>query len=335
MKLRTAALVAFFAFLLVGSFVFLRNRTTRKYEQIDTASLRLQWVHQAQFAGFYVAKEKGFYQQRRINLQIGAGGQDFNVPLLVAQRREDFGLWVGDHVLEARDKQMPIRAIGTVFNRSLACFMVKQGSPIFTPKDFEGKVVGVYFGFDTETIYRDLITRFHVNHLTIKEYPAAYTIVPFLQGAVDVWPSYVINEPLAARESGQQVRLLKPEDYGIRYYSDTLIVNETTLRDKRDLVMRFLEASEKGWRYALSHPDEAINIVLKYDPSLKEGHERQMLSALAPYINATEPLFAMDPETWKAMGEVLQRQGAIRDVNVFQGLCDFRIAAEAHLHHEE
>ncbi len=334
MKLRTRAVLAIAVFLLLGAVVFLYNQKTRRHS--EPLSLRLQWIHQAQFAGFYVANEKGFYRENGIDLGIEPGGKDFNVPLLVAEGRADFGIWVGDQVLVAFDKRkMPIRAIGTVFNRSLACFMVREDSGIFKPTDFAGKTIGIYPGFDTESIYLELLRRFRLDRNTIKEYPAAYSIVPFLRREVDIWPSYVINEPLAARENNVPVTCLGPENFGIQYYSDTLIVKDSLLRDNRDLVLRFVEASERGWRYALSHPDEAVEIVLKNDPSLKREHETAMLRALAPYINPTDPMFKMDSAVWKSMAEILKSRGAIDDVTSAERVGDFQIAEEAHQKHRD
>lgn len=331
MKIWKSAAVAFSFFVLVAFAVVFVNKATHHHERFDNVSLRLQWIHQAQFAGFYVAKEKGFYEKRGVHLTIRSGGIGFNAPLLVAQEKDDFGIWVADQVLAASAKEgMPIRAIGTVYNKSLACFMVRDQSGILTPADFAGKTVGIYHGFDTETIFQELIARFHVNASKVKQYTAAYNMSPFLDGQVDVWPSYVINEPLAAEENGVKVRVLTPDAFGIRYYSDTLIVNERILREKRDLVIRFLEASEEGWRYALSNIDEAVDLVLKYDSSLKRDHEKRMLLALVPYLNSNDPLFGMDPNVWQSMSEILLRQGAINDVSSFKTLCDFSVADEAH-----
>src|ERR1017187_396608 len=326
---RRSAAVALIVFAAVGITVAVFNhRVGKGYEKV---SLRLQWIHQAQFAGFYVAKEKGFYREQNIDLTIRPGGIGFNVPTLVALEKEDFGIWVADQVLSSFDREkMPIRAIGTVYSRSLAGFMVRESSGILTPKDFVGKTVGVLHGFDTESIFLELLDRFHVDRSSIKEYPATYNIVPFLHGDVDVWPAYVINEPLSAKENHVEVRVLDPDEFGVHFYSDTLVVNEATLRNKSSLVERFLEASERGWRSALSHTDEAVDIVLRFDPSLNRGHELAMLNALAPYIRSTDPLFGMDPKVWESMAEVLYRQKQISDTSSYLRLNDFTIANEAH-----
>ncbi len=329
MKRRTVLLLSlglFFSIAIVVAFV---NRMDGRH--LGHLDLRLQWVHQAQFAGFYVAKEKGFYQDEQLDVDIEPGGSSFNVPALVATHNADIGIWVGDQVLRARAGQnnMPIRAVGVVFQRSLVCFMVHRDSPINSPQDLAGRTIGVYPGFDSESIYLDLLNRFHVDRNTITEYPAAYSIVPFLQHQVDVWPSYIINEPLVAEERGQHVRCLTPDAYGIKYYSDTVIVRDDFLAGHRDRVVRFLRASQRGWRYALGHPDEAVQIVLKYDPSLHPEHERAMLEALAADVSPIDPLFKMDPEVWAYMADSMRSRGISIDTERALDVADYSIAEEA------
>ncbi len=333
MKLRRVA-IALAIVAGIVAVVVLEKRASKRHSQ--TMSLRLQWVHQSQFAGFYVAKERGFYRDVGLDLSIEQGGKDVNVPMLVAEGRADFGIWAGDQVLRGYEHTpTPIRAVGTVFNRSLVCFMVRADSAIHGPKDFLGKTVGVYPDLDSENIYLELLRNSNLDRAAIKEYPAAYSIVPFLRGEVDVWPSYVINEPLAARAHGQPVRCLTPDMFDIKYYSDTIVVKDSTLRERRSMVVSFLEASERGWRYALSHPEEAVAIVLKYDPSLNKEHELAMLKAEAEYISPTNPLFKMDPEVWKAMAEMLHSRGVIDDVTSYQRLPDFQIAEEGDKQHKD
>jgi len=297
----------------------------------DHLSLRLQWIHQAQFAGFYVAREKGFYKDLNLDIDIEPGGSSFNVPTMVSTGQADVGIWVADQVLRGYGHAgMPIRAVGVVFRKSLVCFMVKKDSSILSPADFRNRTIGVYPGFDSESIYTELLGQFHISRQEVKEYPAAYSIVPFLSGQVDVWPAYIVNEPLAAIEHGQPVRCLSPDAFGIRYYSDTVIVKDEILAKRRDVVIRFLRASEMGWRYALSHPDEAVETVLKYDPSLKRDHERAMLLALAEYVSPTDPFFQMDPAVWKVMADQLHAAGTIPDASSVLGAIDYKAASEAH-----
>jgi NitT/TauT family transport system substrate-binding protein len=329
MKTRTIIALGIFCFVAVSLFVALIYHST--HHDMNSVSLRLQWVHQAQFAGFYVAKEKGFYKNERLDVTIEPGGEGFNVPLMVSTYRDDIGIWEGDQVVKAYAvKDMPIRAIGVVFRTSLVCYLVKDNSQIFTPGDFRGKVVGVYPGYASESIYIDALRKFGVDRSSIHEFPAAYDLTPFLTGRVDVWPSYRINEPLTAKERNIPARCLGPDEWGIHYYSDTLIVREDALIKKRDVFVRFLRASQLGWRYALAHPEEAVQIVLKYDPSANVEHQRAMLKALAEYTNPEDPFFQIDPNVWNSMVSSLHDQGVLEDVQAVKARSapDYTIAQE-------
>lgn len=298
--------------------------------QLERISLRLQWLHQAQFAGFYVAKEKGYYRDAGLDVTINGGGQDFNAVTLVASGSDDIGIWTADQVMLALAREIPVRPVGVVFDRSLAAFMVRRTSGIHTPKDFEGRTVGMYYGYDSETIYLALLKRFNVDRTKIQETALQYDLGRFLSDEVQVWPAYVINQPLAVKAAGIEVDLLRPEQFGIRYYSDTIIVAQKTLAERRGMVSRFLAASERGWRYAIEHRDETTDIVLKMDPHLNREHQRKMLDVVADYLRPSGPLFEMDRDVWRSIGSLLVEQGLLKKVPNLEGLMDFQLAGEAH-----
>jgi ABC-type nitrate/sulfonate/bicarbonate transport system substrate-binding protein len=279
----------------------------------EKISLRLQWLHQAQFAGFYIAKEKGFYADEGLDVTINPGGQDFNAATLVASGSDDVGIWTADQVMLSYSRGMPLRALGTVFSRSLTAFMVTKESGITKPKDFEGKTVGIYYGYDSETIYVHLLKKYGVDRSKIKETALQYDLSRFFSGEVDVWPAYVINQPLTAKKAGVEVNVLTPDQFGVNYYSDTIIVNEKTLRNKHDEIVKFMRASELGWRYALDHRDEAVDVVMKTAPHLDREVQRMMLDVVAQYIGQRNPMFAMDRDVWNSIANILTEQGLLKE----------------------
>lgn len=293
--------------------------------KLEKVSLRLQWLDQAQFAGFYMAKEKGYYQDEGLDVTINPGGQDYNAATLVGNGSDDFGIWTADQVMLAASRGVPIQAVGVVFDRSLAAFMVKASSGIKTPKDFEGKTVGMYYGYDTETIYLHLLKQFNVDRSKIKEVALQYDLTPFLHGDVDVWPAYVINQPITAKLAGVDVNLLTPEQFGIHYYSDTIIVSDKTLKERSDTVIKFLKATELGWEYAINHRDETIDVVMKTDSHLDRKQQSAMLDVVADYLNK-KPMFAMDPTVWNSIASLLLEQGLLKEQPKLDDFVDFKIA---------
>jgi NitT/TauT family transport system substrate-binding protein len=330
MKLKALIPLSILIFGLAGTSIYIWNKKIEQPRTMDKVSLRLQWLHQAQFAGFYVAQKKGYYRDANLDVTIRSGGAGIKALDLVAQKQDTFGTWVGDQVLSNFDKyDLHIRAIGTTFYKTLACFMVREDSPIHSAADLKGKVVGVYYGYDTETILNELLRQVGLTTNDLTLFQANYNITPFILKKVDAWPSYVINEPVDAKRQNIRVRTINPEAFGIKYYSDTIIVHDDTLRNDRDMVMRFLSATQRGWRAALSNPEDAIAATLEFDSTLKADQQREMLNAEVPFINASNPLFQMSEEVWKSMSEILQRQGALRDVSSYRKLVDFGVAQDA------
>ncbi|MCP9625972.1 ABC transporter substrate-binding protein [Rhodopseudomonas palustris] len=312
-----AVIVAAVAYSVFAFRAFVPPRDT----SLTRVSLRLQWLDQAQFAGFYVALAKGFYKKNGLDVQINSGGPDFNAMTLVAAGSDTFGIWTGDQIVLAIAKGLPLTPIGAIFNQSLAAYMVKASSDIRTPKDFEGRTVGMYYGYDTETLYLSLLSRFSVDRSKIHETPVQFDLARFFSGEIDVWPSYAINQPIAAELNGVPVRLITPHEFGIKYYSDVLFVRSDYLRTHKDVVSAFIRASVAGWRYALDHRDEAVDIIISRTPSLKREQQKRMLDIVATYLNVNSvPSFFLDESTWRSIETILQDQGLLKEPPPLQQL---------------
>jgi ABC-type nitrate/sulfonate/bicarbonate transport system substrate-binding protein len=244
-----------------------------------------------------------------------------------------------------------MQAIGVVFDRSLACFMVRdEDKPITNPADFQPKKVGVYKDYDTSTIYHWLMTRYHLDKADETpqwlepEDPAEVHVSLLEHGTVDVLAAYVTNEPLVAKREHVPVLLLTPEEFGLPYYSDTIIANKSVLNSS-DIGKRFLRASAEGWRYALHNQDEAAEIVVAHQDEKHElyrDQELDVIKKLASYVEPNDAMFAMDNDVWKSMEQVLlsRTRPSLRNLREtdpslksLQGcdkrLCDFDIAKQA------
>ncbi|MEA1900491.1 MAG: ABC transporter substrate-binding protein [Thermodesulfobacteriota bacterium] len=281
---------------------------------LDKVSIRLQWIHQAQFAGIYTAKEEGFYEENGIDLTINSGGMDFNAIKLVATGNDTFGIWNADQIIISRTKGIPIRAIAVVYQKSQTVFMVKKESGIKTPHDFIGQTVGMYYGWDSETYYKAMLKKLGIDRKRIREVPVQYDLARFFEDEVDVWPAYVINQPILAEERGFPVSLIYPADYGVVGYSDTIFTRESLINENPDLVLRFLKATLKGWEYALTHQEEAIDYTLKYAKDAKREHQKKMLEVSVPFIKPPQQprVGWMDKNVWDNLQSFLLDEGIIK-----------------------
>jgi NitT/TauT family transport system substrate-binding protein len=168
------------------------------------------------------------------------------------------------------------------------------------------------YGTNVRTEYVAMMKRARVDLNAVIEVPSRYDIQPFLSGSVDVWSGYTINEPLVAESHGVPVNIIKPSDYGVEMYADCIITSEKMIRERPELVRRFVGAVIRGWYFALANREEAVATVLRQDPHLLEEHERRMLEECGRLIltpQATEHGIGwMDEMVWQKMLDELKSQ---------------------------
>ena len=276
-------------------------------------SVRLKWSHQAQFAGLYAALDRGFYEAAGLDVTLREGGRDANAVTMVASGSDTFGVWGADQVLIARSRRIPIVAVGVILQESPVCFFAAEASDIRTPSDFAGRTVGMQYGTNVRTEYVAMMRRAGIALESVTEFPSGYSLQSFLEGRVDVWNGYEFNEPLLAERHGVPVRLIKPADYGVDMYADALIASETTVNERPEVTAAFVQATVRGWRYALANEAHAVGMVLRREPRLSSGHESAMLAALRPLILGRgvglQGIGAMDRGIWASMLEEIVTQG--------------------------
>ena len=261
----------------------------------DAVTVRLKWLNQAQFAGFYVAQDKGYYKAAGLDVNIQPGGSDFPAVQMVAGGNEQFGVTGADQILIARSKGVPVVALAVIYRRNPFVLFSLAKSGIKTPADYVGKKVGVKIGGNEELIYRAVLASAKVDKSKLEEIPVKFDMTPLLTGTVDVWPGYLINEVLAAKEKGFDVNVVSPFDYGIDLYADTLFTTEKMLREKPDVVGKFVAATIKGWNAAIAAPEEAAKITVTHGDKLTYGHELAMMKASIPLLEPdTQPVGTMD-----------------------------------------
>ena len=289
---------------------------TRTGERI---SLRLKWIHQGQFAGFYSAARQGFYAQEGIDCEIKAGGQDLSALKLVAAGSDDFGVWGADQLIIARDKGIPVVALAVIYPRHPGCFTTLKKSGIRTPREFVGRRIGMQYGTDLETQYAMMLKKLGIRRNAIEEVPVQFNFAMLLEGRVDAWPSYAINEPILAEEKGYDINVIHPFDYGVRMYADTVFATESLIQEKPELVKRFLRATIRGWGFALGYPEQAVRDLKSYEPGIDEDHQLRMVTAAVQYVRPTPNwnLGSMDLDVWNEMEDAMREERVLeRPVDV-------------------
>jgi len=301
------------AVVIVGA--ILLTQSNKQSSELEKVSIRLKWLNQAQFAGFYYADKAGYYKDEGLDVTLNAGGVDFPAVQMVAGGSDHFGITGADQILLAREKEIPIVALAVIYRKSPFVLFSLKESGIDTPQELVGKKVGVKLGGNEELTYRALLKNAGVDSTRVEEIPVKFDITPLLTKQIDVWPGYAINEPITAEEQGHPVNLIWPSDYGVNLYADTLFTSEEMIRTKPDVVRKVVEATVKGWEEALENPEQAVIYTLQYSDKLTREHETKMMNASIPLVKPdSNPVGFMDRAVWVAMQDLLLKQGFMKQV---------------------
>ena len=295
--------------LIAAGFFILNPEPTSEANGFDRVSVRLKWLHQAQFAGVYYAQEAGFYKSEGLDVEINEGGVDYPSVQMVASGSDDFGITSASSLLMAREKKIPVVGLAVIYRKTPSVFFALNSSNITTPKDFEGKSVGIKYGSEDELVWNLLVQKTGINISRVDVVPVKYYLTPFFAGSVDVWTGYAINELIAAQEKGFNVTVINPNDYGIELYDDTIINSERTLPVHPDVVNKFVRATLKGWEEAATNWETAVEYTLKYQPKTTSSHETKMLVASIPLIVSSQSSIGwIDQHVLNSMQDLLLSQ---------------------------
>ncbi|MCF8130405.1 MAG: ABC transporter substrate-binding protein [Deltaproteobacteria bacterium] len=282
----------------------------------DKVTVQLKWFHQAQFAGFYLAKEKGYYARENLDVTFLEGGKGVDGIDRVISGRADFAVVSPEDVLMKTSQGVPVEAIAVIYQRSAVVFITKKESGIERPFDFAEKTVAV--GGAPGSI-RDFQIQFNALIKKLKIDDTAITIVPhepshkgFIKGDADVTAVYITGGFITLKKEGHNLIVIWPGDYGIHFYSDTLVAGKALIEKNPQLVARFLRATLKGWREAVGDADAAVGATMKYARVQDEALQKAMMEAQLPLVHTGEhPIGWMREEQWREMRETLQEQGVI------------------------
>ena len=188
-------------------------------DTLTKASLRLKWLPQAQFAGFYVALAKGYYKAEGIDLAINPGGPNLLTENLVATGADTFGLSGGtDSVFAARDKSLPIVCIGVSHQITPFIFVTRKDGPVKTLQDFKGKTVTTWFT-GANHVLNGMLAKEGIKADELKIQPQQVSVTPFVDGSVDVITATYYNEfyTIQSRMPKDSLKTFVAEDYGITF----------------------------------------------------------------------------------------------------------------------
>lgn len=253
----------------------------------DDVTLQLKWVTQGQFAGYYVAKDKGFYDEEGLNVTIKPGGPDIAPPQVIAGGGADVIVDWMPSALASRERGVPLVNIAQPFKKSGMMLTCLKETGVTEPEDFRGRTLGVWF-FGNEYPFLSWMSQLGIptdgSDNGVKVLKQGFNVDPLLQKQADCISTMTYNEYWQVIDAGipeSELVLFKYEDQGVATLEDGLYVVEEKLSDPAfvDKMARFVRASMKGWDYARENPDEAADIVLENDATgaQTETHQKRMV----------------------------------------------------------
>ncbi|WP_336098194.1 ABC transporter substrate-binding protein [Roseovarius sp. CH_XMU1461] len=284
----------------------------------DDVTLQLKWVTQAQFAGYYVAQDQGFYEEEELNVTIKPGGPDIAPTSVLAGGGADVVLDWMPSALASREKGLPLVNIAQPFKSSGMMLTCRKDAGITSPEDFPGKTLGVWF-FGNE--YPFLSWMSHLGLSTdggddgVTVLKQGFNVDPLLQNQAACVSTMTYNEYWQVIDAGltpEELVVFKYEDQGVATLEDGIYVLEDKLEDPEfvDKMVRFVRASMKGWKWAEENPDEAAMIVLDNDNTgaQTEEHQKRMMAEVAKLTAGSNG--ALDPADFERTVESLLAGGS-------------------------
>jgi NitT/TauT family transport system substrate-binding protein len=256
----------------------------------DKVTIQLKWVTQAQFAGYFVAQNQGFYKAENLDVTILPGGPDVAPPQVIAGGGADVIIDWMPAALASREKGLPLVNIAQPFKRSGLMLTCRKDTGIKSPADFRGRTLGVWF-YGNEYPFLSWMSQLGIptdgsaGGVTVLK--QGFNVDPILQKQADCISTMTYNEYWQVIDAGlgaDELITYKYEDQGVATLEDGLYVLEKNLNDSAfvDKMARFVRASMKGWQWAANNSDAAADIVLENDETgaQTQKHQRRMMGEI-------------------------------------------------------
>ena len=288
-------------------------------DSVDDVSVQLQWVAQSQFAGYYVAKDLGFYGDECLNVTILEGAPDIVPQTVVATGQAEFGLaWVPKALLSREVGDANLVNIAQVFERSGTLEVSFADSGIDSPEDWAGKKVGVW-PFGNEYEITAAVEKFNV--ADVEYFTQGFDMLALLNGEIDAAEAMIYNEYAQVLEAENPAtgELYQPSDFnvidtndiGTAMLQDAVWADEDWIAegDNEEIAERFLKATFRGWIHCLDNFDACVNVVLSNGSTLGSSHQAWQLNEILGLIfPATNGIGVMNETLWDQTVEVATAQ---------------------------
>jgi diguanylate cyclase (GGDEF)-like protein len=270
---------------------------------LQVIDFQLRWHHQFQFAGYYAAIEQGYYREEGLDVRLHEASPGRTPVEEVLAGRAQYAE-SNSEILYGRLQGKPLIALAAIFQHSPSVLLVRKDSGINTPHDLIGKKV-MLLNAQTDADFLAMLLHEGIKHDAIDIVPSSLNFDDLITGKVAAFNSYLTNETYLLKQQGIDYNVINPATYGIDFYSDILFTTEQELKRHPERVEAMRRATLKGWRYAMDHPDEVIDLLLtKYKvPKTREHLQFEANSMRALILPDLIEIGHMNPGRWQRMAE--------------------------------
>ena len=238
--------------------------------------VQLRWKHQFQFAGYYMALHKGFYEDVNLNVKLLEGDEKIDVVKTVLSKKADFGISNSSLILDYM-KGLDVLNLGAIFQHSPNILLTTKDfkSPVDLARDGKIALMGGEQDIELKAMFsKEGIDLSKVKFVTNENY-----FENFIEGKIEAINSYISNEPFVLNQKGLDFKIIDPRDYGLDFYGDTLFTSKFFYNNNYETVSAFRTATLKGWDYALENIEESVDVILKYYNTQNKSKEALIYEA--------------------------------------------------------
>ena len=276
-------------------------------QPLDEIVVQLKWLHQSQFAGFYAADVNGEYAAEGLSITFIEGGPTVNTRASVLNGSAQFGVAGADEILVDRATGKAVRGLATIYRRSPVVFAADARLGITRPQDFVGKKI--LAGLNSIPTLHAMMAHVGISQdqYVVETHP--FDPALFASGEFPIWGVYTTGSIDILNREGYDLNLVNPDDYGVHFYNDTIFATDEFLAENSELVVRFLRATLRGWRWAIENPEEAGVMAVRYKSELDPEVQIAQMEASVPLVHTGEDHIGwMRAEVWQGMHDILLEQ---------------------------
>ena len=246
---------------------------------LEKVSLQLQWLDQFQFAGYYIAKEKGFYKDVGLDVELLKYDNSINQVNEVLEGRATFSIGRSSLIIGKSKKEDTV-LLSAIFQTSPSVLLTTKSSNIKTIQDFVGKNIMITNDVIDSAMLNAMMQSEGIDMSDLKKQKHSFKVQDLINKKTDLMSSYISNEPFRLKEYGYEPVVFDPKEYGFDAYSDILFTSVEEVKNNPERTKKFIDASHKGWDYAFSHIDETVDLILRKYNSQNKSAEALSYEAL-------------------------------------------------------